>query len=122
MLPMEVEDRRRLMEEGRLAFNRGEFYEAHEHWEDVWNEIDDPDRTWVQGLIQVATGLHKVSGDKRGPARTLLEKALGKLADAPDDFAGYDVGAMKREAAAALALLGDGKLPDARSVRLRKAS
>jgi hypothetical protein len=110
------------MEEGRLAFNRGEFYEAHEHWEDVWNEIDDPDRTWVQGLIQVATGLHKVSGDKRGPARTLLEKALGKLADAPDDFAGYDVGAMKREAAAALALLGDGKLPDARSVRLRKAS
>ena len=118
---MEVEERRRLMEEGRMAFNRGEFYEAHEHWEDVWNEIDDPERTWVQGLIQVATGLHKVSGEKRGPARTLLEKALGKLADAPDDFAGYDVGAMKREAAAALALLGDGKLPDARSVRLRKA-
>jgi uncharacterized protein len=119
---VESEERQRLMEAGRAAFNRGEFYDAHEHWEDVWNEIDDPDRLWVQGLIQIATGLHKVSGDKRGPARTLLEKALVKLADAPDDFAGFDVGTMKREATAALAVLVGGKLPDARSVRLRKAT
>jgi predicted metal-dependent hydrolase len=118
---MDEAERRRLMEEGRAAFNRGEFYEAHEHWEDVWNEIDDPERTWVQGLIQVATGLHKVSGDKRGPARTLLEKALSKLIDAPADFGGFDVAAMKREAAQALAVLVEGRLPEARSVRLRKA-
>jgi predicted metal-dependent hydrolase len=121
MRGMEEGEQRRLMEEGRAAFNRGEFYEAHEHWEDVWNEIDDPERTWVQGLIQVATGLHKVAGDKRGPARTLLEKAMAKLHDVPADFAGFDVGAMRREAQAALALLVDGKLPDPRSVRLRKA-
>ena len=121
MRPMDEGERHRLMEAGRAAFNRGEFYEAHEHWEDVWNEIDDPERTWVQGLIQVATGLHKVSGDKRGPARTLLEKALAKLGDAPGDFDGFDVATMKREAAAALAVLSDGKLPDARGVRLRKA-
>src|SRR5262249_13857653 len=47
-------DRRRLMDQGRAAFNRGEFYEAHEFWEEVWNEIDDPERLWVQGMIQVA--------------------------------------------------------------------
>ena len=109
------------MEEGRAAFNRGEFYEAHEFWEDVWNEIDDPERTWVQGMIQVATGLHKVSGDKRGPARTLLEKALTKLQNVPDAFAGFDLLTMRREAHAALQVLLEGKLPDARSVKLRKA-
>ena len=109
------------MEDGRAAFNRGEFYEAHEFWEDVWNEIDDPERTWVQGMIQVATGLHKVSGDKRGPARTLLEKALIKLQDVPAGFAGFDLATMKREAWEALQVLVEGKLPEARSVKLRKA-
>jgi hypothetical protein len=50
-----------------------------------------------------------------------LEKALSKLADAPGDFGGFDVATMKQEAAAALAVLVDGKLPDPRSVKLRKA-
>jgi predicted metal-dependent hydrolase len=122
MRAVDAGERQRLMEAGRAAFNRGEFYDAHEHWEDVWNEADDPERRWIQGLIQVATGLHKVSGDKRGPARTLLEKALGKLVDAPADFSGWDVAAMKREAETALATLVGGKLPDARAVRLRKAT
>ena len=45
---MEESRRRALLIEGRDAFNRGEYYEAHEHWEDVWNEIDDPERTWAQ--------------------------------------------------------------------------
>ena len=122
MRRVDAEERQRLMEAGRGAFNRGEFYDAHEHWEDVWNEADDPDRRWIQGLIQVATGLHKVSGDKRGPARTLLEKALAKLADAPAAFSGYDVATLKREAEEALATLVRGQLPDPRVVRLRKAT
>ncbi len=121
MRHVEDDERRRLMEAGRSAFNRGEFFDAHEHWEDVWNEVDDPDRRWIQGLIQVATGLHKVSGDKRGPARTLLAKALVKLTDAPDGFDGFDVATLRRESESALATLERGELPDARRVRLRKA-
>jgi predicted metal-dependent hydrolase len=85
----------RLLEEGRLAFNRGEFYEAHEFWEEVWNVIDDPERTFVQGLIQAATGLHKLERQQLTPARTLLAKALAKLAEAPADFAGLAVGALR---------------------------
>jgi predicted metal-dependent hydrolase len=87
----------RLLEEGRRAFNRGEFYEAHEFWEEVWNVIDDPERTWIQGLIQAATGLHKLVREQYTPARTLFAKALAKLADAPPDFAGYDVGKLREQ-------------------------
>ncbi len=122
MRAMEDGERKRLLEAGRAAFNLGQFYDAHEHWEDVWNEADDPDRRWIQGMIQVATGLHKVSGDKRGPARTLLEKALGKLADAPAAFEGMDLASMKRETETALAALERGERPDPRLVRLRKAT
>lgn len=85
----------RLLEEGRRAFNRGEFYEAHEFWEEVWNVIDDPERTWVQGLIQAATGLHKLQREQPTPARMLFAKALAKLADAPADFAGFAVGRLR---------------------------
>src|SRR5262245_17047535 len=79
------------MTDGRLAFNRGEFYEAHEFWEDVWNEIYDPERLWVQGMIQIATGLHKLSRDRPDVCRTLFEKAFTKLEDAPAVLDGLDL-------------------------------
>jgi uncharacterized protein len=122
MRRMDADERRRLVEAGRAAFNRGEFYEAHEFWEDVWNEADDPDRRWIQGMIQIATGLHKITRDQRAPARTLLEKAMNKLVDAPPHFEAFDLLQMKAEAHAALAELEHGRRPDPRSVRLRKAS
>src|SRR3954452_824676 len=95
---MDESERRRLMEEGRGAFNRGEFYEAHEFWEDVWNEIDDPDRTWVQGMIQIATGLHKLQRDRPDVCMTLLAKALTKLTDSPAALDGYALGKLRDDA------------------------
>ena len=118
---MTDDDRRRLMSDGRNAFNRGEFYEAHEFWEEVWNEIDDPDRTWVQGLIQIATGLHKLSRDQRAVARTLLEKALRKLGDAPAALDGFDVAQLRADATQVMAKLDGGVPVSARDVLFRKS-
>jgi predicted metal-dependent hydrolase len=105
---MTPELRRALMMKGRESFNRAEFFDAHEHWEEVWDEADDPDRRYIQGLIQIATGLHKLDGEKFGPARTLLEKALAKLEDVPPDFDGFDVGSLKQEAQSILEKLRAG--------------
>lgn len=109
------------MAEGRAAFNRGEFYEAHEFWEEVWDELGGPERLWVQGMIQIATGLHKLARDQRATCRTLLAKALAKLADAPDALDGFDLARMRAEARAVDEALARGELPDPRSVRLAKA-
>ena len=65
--------------EGRTAFNQGEFFLAHEIWEEVWHQITGPERTAVQGLIQVAAGCHHLRGGRRGPAAALLEKGAAKL-------------------------------------------
>ena len=92
------EARTALMQKGRAAFNQGQFYEAHEFWEDVWNVIDDPDRIWVQGLIQVATGLHKLAAGREDVAITLFVKALAKLdgpPPVPDALDGVDAGAAR---------------------------
>ena len=48
-------------------FNRCEFFEAHEVWEDLWVDVEGPPRTFYQGWIQVAGCLHHFgNGNIRG--------------------------------------------------------
>jgi uncharacterized protein len=67
-------------EQGRAAFNRGEYFLAHELWEEVWREAGNvQERLFVQGLIQIAAGLHHLQKHRTGPAVGLLRKGLEKL-------------------------------------------
>jgi predicted metal-dependent hydrolase len=51
-------------------FNRGEFFEAHEVWEDLWHECAGPDRRFYQALIQAAVAaLHWSRGNAAGAKR-----------------------------------------------------
>lgn len=55
---------------GVMLFNRGDFFEAHEHWEDVWNDTVGVERDFYKGLIQTAVGLcHVFNGNARGARR-----------------------------------------------------
>jgi predicted metal-dependent hydrolase len=64
---------------GRAAFARGAFFEAHELWEEVWRGLDGEERTAVQGLIQLAAGLHHLGRGRPRPADRLLTRGLEKL-------------------------------------------
>ena len=67
------------LERGRAAFNRGEYFQAHELWEEAWQELDGVERILVQGLIQIAAGLHHLQQRRPGPAASLLKKGLDKV-------------------------------------------
>lgn len=95
---MSVEDRSRLMADGRAAFNRGDFFRAHELWEEVWLRAVGADRRWLQGLIQVAAGLHQLARGRPAPAARLLERAESKLGDAPDRLDGIEIAAAREGA------------------------
>lgn len=74
--------------------NEGEFYEAHEAWEQIWiDELDDDWRSFVQGLIQVTSAFHKffVQREPTGATR-LLERGLEKLDRYPPDYLGVALG------------------------------
>jgi predicted metal-dependent hydrolase len=75
-------ERMSAMSAGRRAFERGEFFEAHEAWEAAWNASVGDERRWIQGMIQIATALHKLAGGRADLAESLLAKALAKLDDA----------------------------------------
>ena len=70
------------LQPGRTAFNRGAFFEAHELWEDVWRDLAGDQRKLVQGLIQIAAGLHHLRHGRQRPAARLLARACRKLSRA----------------------------------------
>jgi predicted metal-dependent hydrolase len=72
------------LEPGRAAFNRGEYFLAHELWEEVWRKAGEAERrTCVQGLIQIAAGLHHLQKHRPAPAAGLLRRGLEKVSKCP---------------------------------------
>ena len=60
----------------------GKYFEAHEELEAAWMKAAGPEKTLLQGLIQLAAGLHRLRLDPKKPegAFYLLDKGLEKLA------------------------------------------
>ncbi len=65
-----------LFETGRKHFDSAEFFEAHEVWEDLWNETVGPRHHFIQCLIQVAVALHHARNENWVGARKLLASCL----------------------------------------------
>ena len=73
-----------LMKESRFVsgleeFNAGNFFEAHEIWEDLWNDLVGESKQLCQGLIQIAAGYHKAAIGVPAGARKLLDRGLRAL-------------------------------------------
>ena len=85
-------ERRRLFREGIDLFNRGDFFLAHEAWEEIWRSTTPEPRHLFQGLVQVAAGLHQILDLKRttGPRYT-FGKARGNLEPLAPVAYGLDV-------------------------------
>ncbi len=68
--------------EGLRSFHSGAFFEAHEHWETVWLAAQEPEKTFLQGLIQVAAGFHHFQRGNCAGTISLLRSALRRLSTA----------------------------------------
>lgn len=82
---------------GLRCYRAREFFAAHEHWESVWLGSKEPEKTFLQGLIQVAAAFHHLQrGNPRG-TRSLLQRARARLERYPEDFWGIDVTSLCKE-------------------------
>ncbi|MBK9430450.1 MAG: DUF309 domain-containing protein [Elusimicrobia bacterium] len=73
--------------EAVARFNRGDYFEAHDAWEEIWNEAPEAERGFYQGLIQVTTALHHMTlGNMRGAK--LLHGSAHELLSPYGDFHG----------------------------------
>ncbi len=79
---------------GIALFNRAEFFEAHEALEDVWRAAPEPEKKFLQGLIQVAVALHHHGKGNLVGARSLLKRAFRNLSRYPESFGGVHLGSL----------------------------
>lgn len=76
---------------GLCCYRAGEFFEAHEYWEAVWLVSAEPDKTFLQALIQVTAAFHHLRRGNAIGAASLLAAALRRLGPYPAEYAGLAV-------------------------------
>jgi len=87
---------REALYKGIKLFNGSQFFEAHEVLEDVWRVAPAAERKFLQGLIQLAVGLHHYSTGNVVGAQSLLARAARNLSGYPADFAEIRLDILRR--------------------------
>jgi predicted metal-dependent hydrolase len=95
---MKSAEREKKFEEGVAHFNAKKFFEAHEFWEEIWLVESEPEKTFLQGLIQVTAAFHhRQRGNPEG-VELLLAAGIVKLLRFPEDHRGLAIGELRENA------------------------
>ena len=81
--------------EGLRCYRSEEFFEAHEHWETAWLKCAEPEKTFMQALIQLTAAFHHLRRGNAVGAVSLLTRALRRLEKFPDAYGGTEVGELR---------------------------
>jgi uncharacterized protein len=108
--------------EGLRCYNSAEFFNAHEHWEAVWLRAPQPEKTFLQALIQVTVAMHHFSRDNHLGVTRLLTAALHKLEPLPLDFAGLNVALLRDDIQTSLQILNTHPTPQLTPPRIHPHS
>ena len=83
--------------EGLHCYRAGEFFLAHEHWEDIWNGLEGEEKKFLQALIQLTVAMHHwQAGNPRGCC-SLLQRALRRLELYPASYGGIAIAPLRRQ-------------------------
>jgi uncharacterized protein len=89
-LPWHVREAK-LFARGVALFNSRHFFEAHEAWEEIWLHTQPPEKTFLQGLIQVTAAFHHHQRSNRRGFKSLLHAGLTKLEAFPPEHRGLQI-------------------------------
>jgi predicted metal-dependent hydrolase len=77
--------------QGVAQFNRQEFYDCHDTLEALWMEAMEPDRTFYQGILQIAVGFYHLGNQNCQGAMILLGEGIGRLRTYQPDYGGIAI-------------------------------
>jgi predicted metal-dependent hydrolase len=98
--------------DGLCCYRNQEFFAAHEHWEAEWLKCCEPEKTFLQALIQVTAAFHHLQRQNFEGTASLLRAALGRLENFPPEFQGVAVEELRKSIRIWLeALKGGAELP-----------
>jgi predicted metal-dependent hydrolase len=76
-------DKDEKFQRGIAHFNAQEFFEAHEVWEEIWLVEAEPEKTFLQGIIQIAAAFHHYCRGNTDGTESLLAAGIVKLSRFP---------------------------------------
>tara|TARA_B100001758_G_scaffold113171_1_gene96914 strand:- start:6472 stop:6840 length:369 start_codon:yes stop_codon:yes gene_type:complete len=86
-----------LYNEGKKEFQNGNYFDAHEIWEDLWSDYYLKDRKFIQGLIQLSVSfVHLKNGNMIG-AKNLLKKSKEKFLDYEKEHRSINIEMLRAE-------------------------
>ena|ERR1700744_3627960 len=91
--------------EGLRLYEAGKFFAAHEAWESVWLQAREPEKTFLQGLIQVTAAFHHLERGNRLGTTRLLRAALRRLERYPEHFGGISLDLLREDIRGCLRVL-----------------
>ena len=72
-------------------FNNEKWYEAHDAFEDIWNNLDGDKRQIIQGILQVSVSQFHLSKGNINGATILLGEGLGRIKNRTNIDLGVDL-------------------------------
>jgi uncharacterized protein len=100
--------------QGVDQFNSGQFYACHDTLEALWIEANEPEKTFYQGILQIAVALYHLSNENLRGAAILLGEGSNRLRRYPYSYGGIDVEELLSQSAALLTVvqqMGISKIP-----------
>lgn len=97
-------------EQGIEEFNTELFFECHDTFEEIWQDLRGEKKRFVQGLIHSAVGIFHATRDNYRGAESQLSKALDKLDPYRPQCLGVDVEMLVSEVRALLDSIRQGVL------------
>jgi predicted metal-dependent hydrolase len=76
---------------GLDQFNTGRFFDAHETWEEIWLASREPEKTFLQGIIQIAAAFHHYGRGNLPGTRSLIQAGLRRLERFPATHRGIEL-------------------------------
>ena len=77
--------------QGVEEFNSGQFYACHDILEALWIDSIEPDKTFYQGILQIAVGLYHLGNHNRRGAMILLGEGSNRLKRYLPDYGSINV-------------------------------
>ena len=72
-------------------FNQQEFYTCHDTLEALWMEANEPQRSFYQGILQIAVAFYHHGNRNLRGAIVLLGEGIGRLSRYQPEYAGIEV-------------------------------
>jgi uncharacterized protein len=91
--------------QGVQEFQSGQFYECHDTLEALWIEAQEPNKTFFQGILQIAVACYHLGNKNWRGTVILLGEGIRRLSPYQPDYGNIDINTLLDTSSALLSQL-----------------